>query len=226
MHNTIRDLHKYKYLYAIIKPVMDCSLRSTGDTKILPQSLRPRVTLRFHPRESHFPVESDRDQKVVHCSRCEIPGFMLGDHRYTFVEYKFTYTANGAIGCGYCCLPRAECLGYHEGDVEKLIMLMDETNRISKVYFKAHGRGQGIWRDASQCEFDDHGNLVAYVARESHAFYPSPGIKWRAYGFANDLCSRRGPEYTAVPRDEHDDYYDPPRMSITKFRMLCCLPCM
>jgi hypothetical protein len=186
----------------------------------------PKVVLKFHPEENIFPENANLLENIARCSKCEIPYYLYQGRQYMYVEYQFNYEANGAIGCGHYCFPRAKCLGFHEGDQESIIMLLDGCGRVEHVYFRAHGRGQGTWKSREECEFDQHDNLITYVARGSHAFYASPGVKWRAFGFANDRCSTRGIALMAFPTEEHDDYYEPPLRSITKFEMLCCLPCL
>jgi hypothetical protein len=114
--------------------------------------------------------------------------------KYTMTEMTFTYDFNGAIGLGYQIFPTSTTLDYHVGDIEGLYVLTDPvTNVPEHVYFKAHGYEQGQWRTWNQCEKTSDGTgLVAYIARGSHALYPSAGIWPRIFGFACDLCSNKG----------------------------------
>lgn len=168
------------------------------------------IILKFHEWENFFP---NITEDGVECSKCQA-GFNYMGNQYLFTEYSFEYQANSAIGCCWCCCPTSECLGYHEGDVEKIILLDDDTGKTHYVYFKAHGRGEGMWMDYDDCEKNDNNDLIVYVARGSHAFYPHPEVYWRIFGFANDLCSNRGQEYKINPIKEHNIPFNPPQISV------------
>ena len=64
-------------------------------------------------------------------------------------------------------------IGYHKGDVEKLILLYedDDAGKPSWVYFSAHGNGQGIWKEYKDCEFTTDGALRIFVSPCSNAHY-------------------------------------------------------
>lgn len=158
----------------------------------------PKIELRFHPCETEFPFHGN-------CTITE-EDFMYDNVLYNKLEYHFEYDENMAIGCGWCICPRASCLGYHHGDRERIIMLQNKTSRaIDYVYFNAHGRGQGVWKDYDECEVNlTDGSLIVYVARGSHAFYPHAGVYFRIFGLANDYCSSRGEYMTSYIVGMHD----------------------
>ncbi len=84
-------------------------------------------------------------------------------------------------------------IGYHSGDVEKLILLFDEKIAGQEwiptwIYFSAHGNGQGIWKRWQDCKFTSDGFLKVFISPFSNAHYPSPGTYLRVCGFANDVC--------------------------------------
>ncbi len=182
----------------------------------------PKIMIQFHHAETTFPNRIDCPSELNVCDMrvtCTLHvGHIVHDHLpYDKYEYAFQYSENGAIGCLSCCCPRASCLGYHEHDREKLILLTSpNTHQIQHVYFKAHGRGQGLWLPWSECEKTPDGHLIAYVAKGSHAFYPRPERYWRVFGFANDICSNRGQRHLIQVIANHDDETIPPETSITK----------
>ena len=176
------------------------------------------VVLRFHPWERVFPIGTET---YVPCSVHK--GFItVKGKMHDLYEYRFEYEENDAIGCCWCFCPESSCLGYHKKDVESLIFLVDRlTEEIQSVYFKAHGRGQGVWRTWEDCEKTQAGALIAYVARGSHAFYPKKGIYLRGFGFANDLCSDGGEKYyIQVNNVYYDDHHTPVLDSIKSWERL------
>jgi hypothetical protein len=107
------------------------------------------------------------------------------------ITISFYYTENLAIGTGWSLFPRSPDLGYHKHDIE-YISIYFKGDQPSKVFFSAHSSKQGTWMNWNDCERSSDGNLVVYVARNSHANYPHAGTYWRAFGTANDVCSARG----------------------------------
>lgn len=172
----------------------------------------PSVLLRFHPNEQYYP---DIKHNQVSCTSYE-GKFTYYGVSYNYLEYAFNYEANGAIGCFYCCFPKSKCLGYHEGDRERLIFLLDDTkSNILYVYFNAHSPGMGMWLPWDECEKTSSGHLIAYVAKSSHAFYPHAETYLRVFGFANDLCSTDGVAFYTHLVGTHTDFIIPKQHSIT-----------
>jgi hypothetical protein len=175
----------------------------------------PDIVLCFHPSETYYPNGLEVMETSGHCEVAE--SFLTYNFiEYIYLEYEFVYEANSAIGCGYCCFPTSECLGYHEGDREHVIMLLDKgTFQVKHVFFKAHGKGQGVWLPWEECEKTYDGKLKVYVARGSHACYPHPQTYIRIFGLANDLCSDRGRYVTFRPNGSYESDYHPQITSIT-----------
>ncbi len=179
------------------------------------------IVLRFHPWESTFPINTDSKAPCsIHKGFITITGKM-----YVIYEYRFKYRENAAIGCCWWFCSNSKCLGYHEGDTESLVFLVDRLSEIiHHVYFKAHGRGQGVWRTWDECEKTQEGDLIAYVARGSHAFYPRKGIYVRVFGLANDLCSEEGENfYIQETSVSYEDYYIPNMNSIKSWERFILL---
>lgn len=141
------------------------------------------MILRFHPGER------ERLEPTAYITTGKE---LRGDIMYSVVTYSFYFRNNYAIGCGWRLFPKSGLLGYHEHDVEFISVYYFENVPV-RVFFSAHGRGQGSWVEWEDCEFVDD-QLVVYVARNSHAMYPHTGRYWRVFGFANDVCSSRGKE--------------------------------
>lgn len=152
------------------------------------------IELRLHPCEGSFP-------SAIPGTRCvtDAPCYVArGVFEYMGVDYasrsyQFYFPENMAIGCGWCCFPRAERLGYHEHDVEGVVVLYSYDDMLPKwVYYGAHSRGQGVWVAWDRCEKARDGALVVYAARGGHGMYPKGRTYLRGFGFANDACSARG----------------------------------
>lgn len=109
---------------------------------------------------------------------------------YDVVCFQAYYPHNYAIGLGWELNPTSEALGYHQHDVEYLLLYYLNGSPV-KVYFSEHGLSEGTWCDYGECEFGS-GYLVTYAARNSHANYPSAGLKRRLYDTANDVCDSDG----------------------------------
>lgn len=169
----------------------------------------PTVRVKFHPLETVFP---NNDGNTVECTYFRST-FTYPNLQYDTLEYRFSYTENIGEGCFFAC-PRSTLCGYHPGDSERVIMLLRD-NIVEHVYFKAHDLGQGMWLPWDRCHKDSDGNLIAHVARGSHAFYPEPETYIRIFGFANDQCSDRGRVMTTNVTGEHNGPYVPKQRSIT-----------
>ena len=100
------------------------------------------------------------------------------------VQYWFLYYFNG---------PQFKCLGAHEGDFEHVSLIINATTQqIMHGYFSAHSH-EALWINVDQMiVIGTH--PVVYSALNSHASYPTPGIKTRktTYGIIDDYCSNRG----------------------------------
>ncbi len=107
-----------------------------------------------------------------------------------------TYSLFFAVNPGYtvCCCCTT---GKHDADVERIVVLFDENDRKPRwVYFGAHGKGQGVWKEWGACERiyieKDVMALQVYISPSSHAMYPHSRVYRRVFGFANDRCKADG----------------------------------
>lgn len=84
--------------------------------------------------------------------------------------------------------------GAHQADLERVrVVVSKATGEVQRVYYAAHGLGDGLWVQAADVRFADAAKRrpLVHVARGSHACYPSHGTYWRACGLANDACDGR-----------------------------------
>lgn len=147
--------------------------------------------LKFHPKETAFPIDVDTHTKTLHPCYCFQGSTSYLGKSYIYRSFRWYYTQNPAIGCCYVS-PSTKWLGSHQHDVEGITILFDDSDIPCHVYFHAHGIGQGNWRTWDACAKTSQGLLIVYVARGSHASYPMEGVYLRAFGFANDCTSRHG----------------------------------
>jgi hypothetical protein len=140
--------------------------------------MRP-LKLVFHPDETCFPTRCFRTR----ADRVYLP---VDKTWYVAETYQFVYSENPAIGlCG--AFPRSACLGYHYKDVERITYFYAENGtKLVRVALSAHNNEHSILSVSEDSNEQDP--ITAYVAKGSHAFYPTPGIHWRIMGFANDVC--------------------------------------
>ena len=143
------------------------------------------VALHFYKTEIYFPLRAELRKG----------NYLYSGQTYHMVEIRLYYVANGAIGFLHKFFPKSKWLGYHEGDIESLFLLIDKEGEVEWVYLKAHSRGQGVWLPAHDCEIDENEVLHVCVARASHAFYPLANNTYlRIFGLANDECAIGGPK--------------------------------
>lgn len=152
------------------------------------------VHLRFHPLERLATVGITDNTRLDVCYRTRRGVYEYEGKSYDIETIYFYYTKNPALGCwGTYINPKSDAWGYHDHDVEKVTILYQPgTEHPVYVYFSAHGVGQGMWMEWTRCEKTIDNHLVVYVARSSHACYPTPEVRCRIFGFANDYCSNKG----------------------------------
>lgn len=100
-------------------------------------------------------------------------------------------------GYNICCYN----VGYHEADVERVIILIDENNKSHWVYFGAHSNIEGVWKKWTDCEKDDHGRLKVYISPQSQGMYPEKKLYWRIFGFTNEMCNCCNEEWIPEEND-------------------------
>jgi hypothetical protein len=79
--------------------------------------------------------------------------------------------------------------GQHWGDIERFTVEYEKDGKINRIYFGAHGDGDGRWVNAADLEMED-GNIVLYSAKSGHGFYPNKGMYLRLFGLANDVTNK------------------------------------
>lgn len=72
----------------------------------------------------------------------------------------------------------------HLGDEEYVMIRTDGNNNPIGMYYSNHSGG--IWVPWADVPKNKDGRPIAYIARESHAMFPSTGVFPRALGFGND----------------------------------------
>lgn len=99
--------------------------------------------------------------------------------------YTIVYVVSFAYNPATVCFGS---FGAHAVDNERVTVRVDKnTMQIIDMYFGAHQENDGVWRQKG--EFLEHGGRpVVFVAKASHAMYPTPGTYVYAFGFANDHC--------------------------------------
>lgn len=145
------------------------------------------ILLRFHPREKCELCLHGEDGLYTN----PVSYFKISRHGFEIEVYELHFEENLAIGCGHTWFPRSSWLGYHKEDTEFVAVYQDtlvKSNRF--VYFSAHSH-EGKFYRWSECELDN-GDLVVYVALNSHALYPYSGTYPRYCCLANDVTSKRG----------------------------------
>lgn len=160
------------------------------------------IELRFHPREKErlVTIGENSIENMAYITLGQAP--FLDSELYDVRTLSFYYEEN----LGYCGCPYLPSVGYHANDIE-YVSIYTKYNHPSWVYFSAHSHGQGQWKLLSECEHNSEGDLVVYVALNSHACYPHKGIYWRVLGTANDLCSAKG-EHLRMPAERFIFSYD------------------
>ena len=114
---------------------------------------------------------------------------MLCYVRDTPSHYELVYTFCYAYNAPYRVLALM-WLGAHDGDWEHITVRVNKaTDRISHIYYGAHGWRDGVWKAAGEFE-TDQSRPVVYIAKGSHACYPHAGRWLRIWAGANDLCER------------------------------------
>lgn len=72
----------------------------------------------------------------------------------------------------------------HLGDEEYVMIRADKNNNPLGMYYSNHSGG--IWMPWGDVPKNKDGHPIVYIARESHAMFPSTGMFPRAFGFGND----------------------------------------
>lgn len=73
----------------------------------------------------------------------------------------------------------------HIGDEEYVMIRTDGNNNPVAMYYSNHSGG--IWVPWQEVPKNKDGHPIVYIARESHAMFPSTGVFHRVLGFGNDI---------------------------------------
>ena len=93
----------------------------------------------------------------------------------------FPYNAGGVFN-----------IGSHEGDWEHITVRLDNRFKLQGVYYGNHRSHEGVWVPYSKVPLNANGRIIAYCAKGSHGFWPSPGYHLRIFGFGNDYTNDKG----------------------------------
>lgn len=117
------------------------------------------------------------------------------DPELYWLQYWMFYPYNGALDVG--CFNRAACCpsnkaiikaGAHQSDFEHISIYVDKrTQKMTRLYFSAHGNADGQWVDADKVQLYQNKQPIVYSAYHSHAHYVEPGCVPRVFGCANDF---------------------------------------
>lgn len=108
----------------------------------------------------------------------------FGETKWYIYFYLFSHT-EAYKACGCLC----DMTSYaHKADL-KFIVVETQADRISRVYFGAHGTKSGAWKNRDEIEFDGS-HPIAYSCRGDHSFYYDSGNHPRIYFVAHDVCAR------------------------------------
>ena len=156
-----------------------------------------QIQLRLHPKEKFFPSDSNFYLIDIYPIYYKIGSYAYNGTRYKSVIYEIYYQENGAIGLNSISTYNSN-LGYHNKDIERIIVLHDNNNDLPMyVFFSAHAQ-EGKWYKFRECEYTDK-ELIVYASLNSHSNRPHAGIAWRVFGFANDYTSEKGKHLTLTP---------------------------
>lgn len=113
-------------------------------------------------------------------------------------------------------------LGYHQGDTEGITFL-SKNGELVYVIFSVHSKREAFIMKPDECKYDNEGYLLGFVAPNSNATYPEPGIHWRIFGVANDITSTYGKIWEVSPLIETNELPRPTLhdQTLTKWQRFC-----
>lgn len=171
-----------------------------------------RLTLQLRPEEAVWRRGDTRLAQVPLYAYAP-PGVVDGKR---YLHYIHFYPANA----DFDVVLKVVQIGSHDADYEHVTYEVDDaTGRIERIYFAAHGAGDGRWVRYEGAEKNGL-RPVVYVAVGSHASYPRTGVYLRFGGAANDRCNRGplwDPERVVRLVDPDSDGYDPATMGFLRY---------
>lgn len=108
---------------------------------------------------------------------------------------------------GFGCLPKR--VGQHLGDFEEVVLIYtgeDEANRtLYGMFTFAHGMGREARLTLAKDILFTGPRINVWVARNSNAHIPTGRSRVRFFGFANDVVSSHGLQWTPVTQIKLQD---------------------
>lgn len=126
-----------------------------------------------------------------------------------YLQYCLLFAYNGPSKLFAKCKFVNSCgceAGAHYGELEHVtIKVKKSTQEMISVYFGAHRRYDGCWRDARKVEKTITNNPIVYVALGSHACYPQAKKYTRLCGLTCDETSQSGKTWHPIPQLINDN---------------------
>lgn len=135
-----------------------------------------------------WPERFNKGVSPVELDTVPIYGRVIDRDSYYEVNYIFNFPYNPPFN-----VLKIQKAGQHYGDLEHITMFIrkpitGKVEDIIKVMYGGHGKLDGRWVDFKDLPIKDN-KVVVYVAKGSHALYPSKGLILRFGGVANDETS-------------------------------------
>ena len=142
------------------------------------------LTLQLRPERTYW-NRGETDLNSVPVYVYEPPGIASNGKKY--IHYIFFYSYNAPF-----LILGLFNIGAHDADIERVTLEVDpDTLKVERIFFGAHGQGNGRWIDWDKAEkYENTNRPIVYVARGSHACYPEEGYYIRFAGAANDRCNK------------------------------------
>lgn len=130
----------------------------------------------FHKDEKYYPCTIENAFNNINNTLTEdTPIYFYHDNINKYITYVLIYAYDSGI----------HNAGSHITDIEFVRVFYDENGNILKYYLSEHGRDSGLY-----CNENCIKDKTVYVAKGTHAHYPTPSIWLRGFGFANDVTRK------------------------------------
>jgi hypothetical protein len=191
-------LKKFPGAYSVISKITDLAGRINrlveGEGRKKKQKISGKGKDTFYPKEPlglilKFSSSEMSPLKNIYYSTGTYNGWKVAQVQ-TYYDENIAIGSLGKLGWKQC--PRCKALGYHRYDVEAITIYYDpKTEQPRYATFSTHDLKTHKTYPYEDLE-KENGFLVVYVARGSHANYPTKGIKKRIAGLANDITDDDG----------------------------------
>tara|TARA_Y100000389_G_scaffold75080_1_gene71689 strand:- start:554 stop:1522 length:969 start_codon:yes stop_codon:yes gene_type:complete len=122
-----------------------------------------------------------------------IYGLVFYYDNYIDLVYIFNYYYNSPYRFSFLYVG-----GQHQADIEHIRIRLDITGdkifEVLGIYYSAHSSDLCSWFKSKDIEWHNNipnRNPIIYVAKGSHANYPSPKVWYRTFGFVNDITTNK-----------------------------------